>query len=219
MTFVLSVVGTTGNIAFDVLNINSFGTLTFKSSEHTNGVATIDVYLQDNGPSAPPPNQNTSVIETFTITVDAVNDPPSFTGGGNVTVDEGSPAQLFPGWATNISKGGGSDELAQNLTFVLTTQSLTGTMSFITDPFIDPVSGDLSFEADLQANGVATYLLTLEDDGPGTPPNQNVSAPITLAITITAINDPPSFSMAQQLDTLEDAGPVSIVNFAFDLSP
>jgi len=218
LTFTLTVVGTTSNIAFDNLAINSFGTLTFKSTANTNGTATIDVYLEDDG-SNTPPNQNRSITETFTITVDPVNDPPNFTGGGDIVIDEGIGFQTFSAWATAISPGGGSDELSQLLTFNLVPSSVTGTMSFISDPMIDPVSGDLTFEVVPDGNGSATYLLSLMDDGSSVAPNQNTSSTITMKITVNAINDPPSFTMVQTLDTLEDAGFVSIVNFATDLTP
>ncbi len=216
LTFHLAIVGTTSNIAFDNLAISSFGILTFKATANTNGVATIQVYVQDDNLFNPP--DQVSATETFTITVDAVNDPPSFTGGGDIVIDEGSAAQTFSGWATAISPGGGSDELSQSLNFNLVLTSTTGTMSFVSDPMID-ATGELTFEVESAANGTANYLLSLVDDGSDTPPNSNESATITLKITVDPVNDPPSFTMQQTLDTLEDAGFISLVNFATDLAP
>ena len=218
LTFNVTVTGTIGNIAFDLLSINSSGILTFQPTLNTNGTATIDVELIDDGPSAPP-HSNTGNTETFTITVTAVNDPPVFTGGGNVNVDEGAGPQVLSGWATGISPGGGTDEALQKVTFNLVLTNLTGTMNFTSDPFIDSISGDLIFEADSSANGIASYLLSLIDDGPGVPPDQNTSSAITLDIVVNAINDPPEFSIPDSLAVLEDAGLVTIVNFATDLSP
>jgi hypothetical protein len=59
---------------------------------------------------------DTSASQTFTITVTAVNDAPSFTKGADPTVDEDAGAQTVNNWATAISRGPG-DESGQTLTF------------------------------------------------------------------------------------------------------
>src|SRR4029079_18873934 len=56
-----------------------------------------------------------SATATVTVTVRSVNDEPSFTGGGDVTVNEDSGA-YSAGWATAISKGP-ANESGQTLTF------------------------------------------------------------------------------------------------------
>ncbi len=48
---------------------------------------------------------DTSDAQTFTITVTAINDIPSFTKGANQTVDEDSGLHTVSGWATSISAG------------------------------------------------------------------------------------------------------------------
>ena len=48
---------------------------------------------------------DTSAAQTFTITVTAVNDVPSFTKGADQTVNEDAGAQSVTGWATAISAG------------------------------------------------------------------------------------------------------------------
>ena len=42
---------------------------------------------------------------TVDVTVTAVNDPPSFTPGGDVSVDEDSGPAAFPGWASGFDPG------------------------------------------------------------------------------------------------------------------
>ena len=62
--------------------------------------------LQDNGGTAGG-GVDTSAPQTFTITVTAVNDAPSFTVGPDQTVIENAGPQTVAPWATAISAGPG----------------------------------------------------------------------------------------------------------------
>ena len=68
--------------------IAATGTLTYTPAANANGTATVTVRLQDNGGTANG-GQDTSAAQTFTITVTAVNDVPSFTKGPDQTVQRG----------------------------------------------------------------------------------------------------------------------------------
>src|SRR6185436_4642814 len=59
----------------------------------------------------------TSTSQTFTLTVNPVNDPPSFTKGANQSVPPGIGLQTIANWATNISAG--PYETGQSLTFIV----------------------------------------------------------------------------------------------------
>ena len=61
-------------------------------------------------------------LATATITVNAVNDAPSFTKGADQTVTAGSGAQTVPNWATNISPGP-ANESSQTVSFTVTNNS------------------------------------------------------------------------------------------------
>ena len=61
---------------------------------------------------------DTSAPQTFTITVTAVNDAPSFTKGADQTVLEDAGAQTVAGWATGISAGP-ANEAGQTVDFVV----------------------------------------------------------------------------------------------------
>ncbi|MCP4997085.1 MAG: DUF4347 domain-containing protein, partial [Gammaproteobacteria bacterium] len=61
--------------------VSSNGTLSYTSAANAYGSATVSVYLSDNGGTANG-GDNTSPTQTFTITVDPVNDSPLFTGNG-----------------------------------------------------------------------------------------------------------------------------------------
>ena len=65
------------------------GDLTFTPAANMNGSATVSVTLSDDGGTANG-GDDTSPTITFTITVTAVNDEPSLTSGGDVTVLEDS---------------------------------------------------------------------------------------------------------------------------------
>ena len=68
----------------------------------------MTVQLHDNGGTANG-GVDTSAPQTFTITVTAVNDAPSFTKGANQSVNQDTGTQTVVNWATNIS-GGPADE-------------------------------------------------------------------------------------------------------------
>ena len=83
---------------------------------------------------------------TVTVTVDAVNDAPSFTKGADqsASVSSLNPNQSIPNWATNISPGP-ADEAGQTVSFELSTDadgeflivpqvSSTGTLTFTPSP-------------------------------------------------------------------------------------
>jgi GEVED domain/Matrixin len=77
-----------GNIVFDVLQISPTGVLEFQSAQDTAGVAEMTLTLEDDGASAPPPNDNLSTTFTFRIDVIQVNDAPVAVTGDYI-VDEG----------------------------------------------------------------------------------------------------------------------------------
>src|SRR2546426_3955148 len=69
-----------------------------------------------------------SATQTFTITVTAVNDAPSFTKGADQTVLEDAGAQTVNPWATGLSAGP-LDEAGQALNFVIDSNSNSGLFS------------------------------------------------------------------------------------------
>src|SRR4029453_13598456 len=94
---------------------------------------------------------HTSAAQTFTITINAVNNAPSFAKGANQVVLEDASAQTVAGWATAISAGP-VDEEAQTLNFVV---SNNNNGLFSVQPAI-AANGTLSFTPAANANGTAT---------------------------------------------------------------
>ena len=116
------------SLVFDVTNdnnglftaqpaIDANGVLTYTPAANQNGTAKVTVRLKDDGSNVAP-NVNTSLAKPFTITVNAINDAPSFTQGADQSVLEDAGAQTVAGWATAITDG--DPELAQTLAFNIT---------------------------------------------------------------------------------------------------
>ena len=81
--------------------------------------ATVTVQMHDNGGTANG-GVDTSAPQTFTITVTAVNDAPSFTKGADQTVLEDAGAQTVDGWATGDQRRSGRTKSGQTLNFIVT---------------------------------------------------------------------------------------------------
>ena len=221
LTFNVVPTGTpTGNISFTSSpSINAVGQLSYEVASNTNGSATFDVTLEDNGATGGS-NVNTSTSVTLTINVSAINDAPTFTAI-DVTEDinEDAGPITVANWASSISAGGGSDESSQLLTFnVVPTGTPTGNISFTSSPSIS-AAGQLSYEAAPNTNGSATFEVTLQDNGATGGSNVNTSSPVILTINVSAINDAPTFTATDVTEDInEDAGPIAVANWATSIS-
>ncbi len=193
------------------------GTLTYTPDANAYGSATFDVVLVDDGASTAPEREQLDV-HTFTITVNPINDAPSFT---TVTPPPASTedggTQTVNGFASAISQG--PNESSQTLTFVLTQTATTSALAFSSGPSIDPTTGALTYTAAPNAYGTATFDVVLTDSGSNTPPNANASSTQPFTITVDALNDAPTFTLPSAAPTIsEDAGAQSIPNFATAIS-
>ena len=117
--------------------------------------------------------------QTFTITVNGVDDAPSFIIGLDQVIGEDAGPQNIPGWATAITDG--DPELTQTLTFAATN---TNPGLFSVQPSVGS-SGNLTYTTAPNASGTATVSMTLSD---GT----NTSAAQSFTITVSAVNDAPT---------------------------
>jgi VCBS repeat-containing protein len=200
-----TVLTSTGNIDFEIaprLEIDdSDGTadLVFKPLANTNGQTIVTLTLRDSGSGVLPDNINRSPSQTFTITVNAINDAPSFTllqpdVAPVAELDEDPPGNPFPsfsipGFASSISAGPlETQSLAFDVRYDGTPASQ---LTFAELPQIDPTTGDLTFKPTADTSGIATFVVSLSDDGSGSPPNQNTSGDQLFTITVDAVNDAP----------------------------
>jgi Bacterial Ig domain/Putative Ig domain len=150
------------------------------------------------------PNANTSGSDSFTfkvndgtvdsspatvsITINFVNDAPSFTKGADQSANKGAGAQTVMGWATAISPGPGSNEAGQTVHFNITGNTTPGIFSVA--PAVD-ASGTLTYTPSASTTGVSTITLNIQDNGGTANGGVDTSAPQTFTITV---NDPPKIT-------------------------
>ena len=184
------------------------GTLTYTPAANANGSATVTVQIHDNGGTANG-GMDTSAAQTFTVTVTAVNDRPSFTGGSSQTVPEDAGVQTVAAWATAISAGP-ANESTQVLNFIV---SNNNNALFATQPNV-AANGTLSYTPAANANGSATVTVQIHDDGGIANGGVDTSVAQTFTITLTAVNDAPSFTKGADQTVLEDAAVQSVAGWA-----
>ena len=170
------------------LTVQSGSNYTFSGNTITpfvnyNGTLTVPVYVNDGSAN--------SASYNLSVTVTAVNDVPSFTKGADQTVNEDAGSQTVSGWATAISKGGGTDESGQTLTFNVTNNN---NALFSVQPAVNATTGDLAYTPASNQNGSATVTVTLSDNGGTANGGVDTSANQTFTITVNAVNDVPSFT-------------------------
>jgi hypothetical protein len=154
------------------------GTLTYTSAPNANGTAHVTVFAVDDGGIADG-GHDTSASQSFTITVTAVNDAPTFTPGGSQTVVSLLGAQTVNDWAKGISPGP-SDEASQAVSF---TVSVSNPSLFAVQPQVS-ATGKLTYTPKLLALGSATVTVTPVDNGGTGNGGEDTGTPRTSTITI-----------------------------------
>ena len=183
------------------------GSFSFTPATDFNGTVTFTYRANDGLVNSVSP-------ATVTITVNPVNDPPSFTKGGNQSVlEDAGPTSVDP-WATAITKGP-ADESGQAVNFVVTDNS--NTALFSAGPAVSP-AGVLTFTPAPNANGTATIKLVLKDDGGTANGGSDTSGEQSFTITVTAVNDAPSFTKGADKTVDEGSGPATYTNWATAIS-
>ena len=171
--------------------VGANASLSYQTAPNANGTAVFTVVLRDSGPSDPLRGDvNSTVPRTFTITVGSVNDPPEFTPGPTIDINEvdENGAEFTFAWASDILPGPPTaiDEIAtQTVSFELTTPPNSAAL-FETNglPAINSI-GILSFTPARDAAGRAVVQVVAVDSLGGR------STPIPLTINIAEINDVP----------------------------
>lgn len=192
-------------------SVDNNGTLSFTATPHYNGVSVYEIFLVDDGDDTPP-NNNRSTSSAFTISVEFINDAPSFTIGPDIVMDEGDQIQIYPDWATNICPGESPNEQNQELTFSVVFQQVTGNLAFLRIPEIDD-TGQLIFRATEHTHGEAIFDVYLVDDGSFEPPNMNQSEAQTFILTVEPVNYPPNDIFLSNTVVLEKQPIGTIVGF------
>jgi hypothetical protein len=176
VTAVSSNTGLIPNPTVNYTNANSTGSLTFTPTVNGNGTATITVTVNDGGAS------NNIVTRTFTVTVNAVNQPPTLNAIGDLTINKNAGLQTV-----NLS-GITSGATNENQTFKVT--ATCSNPALISTPAIRYTSpntnGTLTFTPVANATGTGTITVTVNDGGT----SNNI---VTQTFTVTVL--PPGTSM------------------------
>ena len=201
--------------------ISPLGVLTFKSALNAHGTATVSVRIKDNG-GVSNDGVDTSEEQTFTIDITPVNDAPTFlipkvapVNHSNHTSLEDAGSQSVPNWVTAFTAG--PNDVDQTVDFIVTVPAAS--QALFTSP--PEISGDgtLTYEAAPDANGTVTVTVVAHDDGGTDNLGKNTSAAQTFTITLTPVNDVPSFELpVTAIELLEDALAQSRAGFATNLS-
>jgi hypothetical protein len=158
---------------------NSSGSLTFAPVAFGFGSSTITVTVNDGGTS------NNIISRTFTVTVNAVNQPPTLNPLADVTVNENSGVQTVG--LTGISAGATNESQVLS---VNASSSNTGLIPAPTVTYTSPNStGSLSFKPVTNQFGNATVTVTVRDSG-----TSNNLVTRTFNVTVNAVNQPPIVS-------------------------
>jgi hypothetical protein len=170
---------------------NATGTLRFTPVALAFGSATITVTVNDGGAS------NNVVTETFTVTVNPVNQAPTLNTLANVTINEGAGLQTV-----NLA-GITSGATNENDTLVVTASSSnpglipTPTVNY-TSP--DP-TGSITFTPVAYANGSAVITVTVDD---GSASSSTVTR--TFTVTVNPVNQSPTLNALVDVTLNENAG-------------
>lgn len=158
----------------------SHGTLTLNADGTFNYTPTADYFGTDSFTYMANDGALNSNVATVTLTVNPVNDVPTFVKGADQTLVEGASAQTIPGWATAIAAGP-ANEASQALNFVVTTNN---SALFAAPPAIDPATGTLTYTPAPGALGTAQVTVQLHDNGGTANGGVDTSAAQTFNITV-----------------------------------
>ncbi|MEN9576343.1 MAG: hypothetical protein RL514_4198, partial [Verrucomicrobiota bacterium] len=171
--------------------VDAGGVLRFQGATNATGTITLIIFAQDSGGTADGGN-DMSLALTFTVFLQERNDPPDFTlATNNVVVLEDSGAATVTGFIATSSVGPGQETGLQAITNYFVTAVTTSL--FAVQPAIG-TNGTLTFTPAAEAFGATTVTVVARDNGGNGNGGDSNSAPQTFTLTITAVNDAPSFT-------------------------
>jgi hypothetical protein len=174
---------------------NAAGSITFTPVTLAYGSATIIVTVSDGGTS------NNVVSQSFTVTVNPVNQPPTLNALADVTFNENAGLQTVN--LAGISSGAANE----NQTLAVTASSSnTGLIPTPTVTYTSPnATGSIRFTPVASANGSATITVTVNDGGTS---NNIVSRSFT--VTVNQVVPPPTISSITNLVIAMDSATAPI---------
>ena len=192
--------------------ISADGMLTFTPKAAAVGVVTVTAQIRDSGGIADG-GVDRSATQTFTLTLTGLNRTPTFVKGDSQTVLEDAGPRTVNAFVTAINAG--ATETNQHIQFLIT--SNTNPTLFATLPTISE-NGVLTYTATTNANGTATIKYLAQDDGGTGGGGKNRSAEQSFTITVTPVNDVPSFTKGADQTVSEDAVAQTVNGWVTSLS-
>ena len=186
------------------------GSLSYTPLADVSGSAIITVTVTDGGldNNLGTPGDNGTVSRTFTVVVSTDNDPPTLDAipdPAAILEDAGAQSVNLSG----ITAGGGETQ-------VLTVTALSSNAALIPNPTVTYTSpnatGSLAYTPVANAFGTAIVTVRVTDAG-------TAFVERTFTVTVTAVNDAPSFTAGANQTVLEDAGPQTVAPWATAISP
>ena len=180
--------------------INSSGVLTYTSATNATGSATVSVVLSDDGGTANS-GDDTYATQTFTITVNAVDDNPTVANAiADFTVLEDASNSTVD--YSNVFTDGDNDD--DDITKAIQSNNNTDLVSA-------SISGN-TLTLDYEANQYGTATITVRATSNGETVDD------AFVVTVTGVNDEPSFTKGSNQSVNEDAGGQTVSGWASNLS-
>jgi hypothetical protein len=192
---------------------NSTGSISYTPVMDQSGTVTITVTVRDAGHDGTPGNFDDAIFSrSFTVTVNAVNDPPTLNSISNPAAINEDAAQQTINLA-GISAGGGE---TQSLSMTATSSNT----SLIPNPTVSYTSvnstGSISYTPVADQNGTATITITVRDAGFNGTLGDSDDATFSRSITVTvnAVNDPPTLNSISSPAAINEDAAQQTINLA-----
>ena len=225
--------------------ISAAGVLQYESAPDVFGQFVFEVSLVDDGLGADVSTRgdiNRSNIETLTIDIRPVNDPPAIDpAAGSLAFNNSENTTLFisangsivsgdllgaftvgPANEASTADPGGNQSLALGVVPLTTVSG--GTLTAVQD-----AAGNLTgydYQPPVNFVGQDSFVYQLQDDGEtvlvasnGQPTADPRTTDVTVTINVVGVNDPPIFTGAADVIVLEDEGVVTIPDWATSVLP
>ena len=191
--------------------VNANGSITYTPDADFNGADSFTYTVTDNGTTngVAAPLTDTA---TVSITVNAINDAPIASDDSATVAEDGSVTVSQAALIAN-DVAGPANESSQTLTVTVVeiAAGAHGTVTLNGD-------GSVTYAPNADYFGPDSFMYTVEDDGESFGEDDPKTGTATVSVTVTAVNDAPSFTPGADESVNEDAGAQSIANWAENIS-
>lgn len=198
------------NLTVNHTDPNATGSVTYNPVANLSGTATITVTVTDGGPdnNLLTTGDNASVSQTFTVTVNPLNDLPTLDDPADVNMTEDGPSATIN--LTGITAGPLESQ-------PLNVTAVSGNLSLIANPavtYISPGStGSILLNVVPNAFGSTTVTITVEDGGLdnnlGTT-GDNATFSQVVNVVVAGVNDDPTLATIANQIVAEDAAETTV---------